>query len=119
MRERRHRSGEWLWLGPQKPARARGALSSVGWRCAGRDSSPSPTWRTFLDRHVRDLVSIDFVVVPTATLKVLFVFPLLARDRRRIVHFNVTEDPTVQWTAQQFLEGFPYRYGSELFVTRR
>jgi putative transposase len=43
-------------------------------RCHG----PSQTWRTFLTNHVRDLVSIDFFTVPTARLRVLFVFVVLA-----------------------------------------
>ena len=30
-----------------------------------RSTTPSQTWRTFLDNHVRDLVSIDFFTVPT------------------------------------------------------
>jgi putative transposase len=72
-----------------------------------RDRPPSPTWTTFLDQHVKDLVSIDFFIVPTA-LRVLFVFVVLAHDRRRIVHFNVTEHPTAQWTAQQLVEAFPF-----------
>ena len=29
-------------------------------------------------------------------------------DRRRIVHFNITEHPTAQWTAQQIVEAFPW-----------
>ena len=76
--------------------------------CPKRTGPPSPTWRTFLDQHVRDLVSIDFFIVPTATFRVLFVFIVLAHDRRRIVHFNVTEHPTAQWTAQQIVEAFPF-----------
>ncbi|MGB5614394.1 MAG: helix-turn-helix domain-containing protein, partial [Sedimenticolaceae bacterium] len=39
-----------------------------------RAGPSSPTWRTFLDQHVRDLVSIDFFIIPTATFRVLFVF---------------------------------------------
>ena len=73
-----------------------------------RDGPPSATWRTFLDQHLRDLVSIDFFIVPTVTCRVLFVFVILAHDRRRIVHFNVTEHPTAQWTAQQLVEAFPF-----------
>ncbi len=68
---------------------------------------PSATWRTFLDQHLKELVAIDFFVMPTATFKVLFVFLVLTHDRRRIVHFNVTEHPTAQWTAQQLVEAFP------------
>ena len=73
-----------------------------------RTGPPSPTWRTFLNQQVRDLVSIDFFIVPTATFRLLFVFIVLAHDRRRIVHFNVTEHPTAQWTAQQIVEAFPF-----------
>ncbi len=61
-----------------------------------------------INQHAQDLVAIDFFLVPTPTLRVLFVFVILAHDRRRIVHFNVTEDPTAQWTAQQLLEAFPF-----------
>ena len=73
-----------------------------------RTGPPSPTWRTFLDQHVRDLVSIDFFIVPTVKFRILFVFIVLAHDRRQIVHFNVTEHPTAQWTAQQIVEAFPF-----------
>jgi len=69
---------------------------------------PSPTWRTFLENHVKDLVATDFFVVPTVSFKVLFVFIVLAHARRRVVHFNVTEHPTAQWTAQQLSEAFPW-----------
>jgi putative transposase len=68
---------------------------------------PSQTWRTFLDNHVNNLVSIDFFVVPTATFRVLFVLVVLAHDRRRVVHFNVTEHPTARWTGEQIIQSFP------------
>ncbi len=68
---------------------------------------PSQTWRAFLNNHVQVLVSVDFFTVPTARFRVLFVFVVLAHQRRRVVHFNVTEHPTAAWTAQQILEAFP------------
>jgi putative transposase len=40
-------------------------------------------------------------------LRVLFVLIVLAHERRRVVHFNVTEHPTAHWTAQQIVDGFP------------
>ena len=46
---------------------------------------PSQTWRSLLDNHVKDLVSVDFFTLPTATFKVLFVFIVLRHERRRIV----------------------------------
>ena len=69
---------------------------------------PSPCWRSFLNNHVLDLVSVDFFTVPTATFRVLFVFVVLAHDRRRVVHFNVTEHPSAEWTAQQIVDAFPW-----------
>jgi transposase InsO family protein len=72
-----------------------------------RRFGPSQTWRTFLANHLLDLVSIDFFTVPTARFRVLFVLVVLAHRRRRVVHFNVTEHPTAQWTAQQLVDAFP------------
>jgi transposase InsO family protein len=54
------------------------------------------------------MVSIDFFTVPTIRFQVLYVFLVLAHDRRRIVHFNVTAHPTAEWTAQQLREAFPF-----------
>jgi putative transposase len=73
-----------------------------------RHTPRSQTWRTFLTNHVRDLVALDFFTVPTASLRVLFVLVVLAHQRRRVVHFNVTEHPTAQWTAQQIVDAFPH-----------
>jgi putative transposase len=69
---------------------------------------PSQTWRTFLTNHVSQLASVDFFTVPTIWFEVLFVFVVLAHDRRRIVHFNVTAHPTAEWAAQQIVEAFPF-----------
>jgi putative transposase len=69
---------------------------------------PSQTWRAFLTNHARDIVSVDFFTVPTATFRVLFVFLVLSNDRRRIIHFNVTDSPTAAWTGQQILNSFPW-----------
>jgi transposase InsO family protein len=69
---------------------------------------PSQTWRTFLENHATELVSVDFFTVPTATFRILYVLVILHHERREIVHFNVTEHPTAQWTAQQLVEAFPF-----------
>jgi putative transposase len=65
---------------------------------------PSQAWRTFLKNHAKDLIALDFFTVPTATFRVLFVLVVLSHARRRLVHFNVTEHPTAEWTARQLLE---------------
>jgi len=81
--------------------------------------SPSPTWRAFLETQVKDLVSIDFFIVPTLRLEVLYVLIVLTHERRRIVHFNVTAHPTAQWTAQQMVEAFPFDTAPRYLVRDR
>ena len=82
--------------------------TSVGKYMTRHRKPPSQTWRTFLENHVKTMVSVDFFTVPTIRFQVLYVFLVLAHDRRRIVHFNVTAHPTAEWTAQQLREAFPF-----------
>ena len=82
--------------------------SSVGKYMVRCRKPPSQTWRTFLENHAKQLVSIDFFIVPTIRFQVLYVFLVLAHDRRRILHFNVTTHPTAEWVGQQLREAFPF-----------
>src|SRR5215471_18763180 len=43
---------------------------------------PSQSWRTFLENHVKTMVSVDFFTVPTISFQLLYVFLVLAHDRR-------------------------------------
>ena len=65
---------------------------------------PSQSWRAFLDNHVKDLISVDFFTVPSATFRVLYVFVVLSHERREIIHVNVTSQPLAEWTARQLVE---------------
>jgi putative transposase len=85
-----------------------GATSTVEKDRPRTRTSSSPTWKVFLNHHVTDIAACDFFTVPTATCQVLFVCILLAHARRRIVHCDITEHPTAQWTAQQIVEAFPW-----------
>ncbi len=67
---------------------------------------PSQTWRTFLANHMSVAAACDFFVVPFLTFKPLYCVVVLTHDRRQIVHFNVTQHPTEEWTAQQIVEAF-------------
>ncbi len=60
---------------------------------------PSQTWRTFLHNHAGCLVSCDLFTVHTATFQMIYCFVLLAHDRRRVLHFNVTRHPSAVWMA--------------------
>ena len=73
-----------------------------------RSPRHSPTWRTFLEAHLREIAAVDFFVVPTLTFRLLFAFVALRHDRRELVQINVTDHPTATWTARQVIDAFPY-----------
>lgn len=73
-----------------------------------RPQPPSQTWRSFIKKHVPDMVAVDLLVVPTIRFRMRHVFVVLSHARRRVVQFNVTEHPTAEWTAQQIIEAFPW-----------
>jgi putative transposase len=102
-----------LWGAP----RIHGELLKLGIAIAERTVSrlmpkrrlrPPQTWRTFLANHVRDLVSIDFLTVPTARLRVLFVLVILARAT--VGESSTSTSPSTpppSGTAQQIVDAFP------------
>ena len=69
---------------------------------------PSQTWRTFIKNHMHNTYAIDFFTVPTATFRNLYVCVILWHESRKVVHFNVTDSPTAEWTAQQVVEACPW-----------
>ncbi len=71
-----------------------------------RRKPPSQSWRTFLKNHLGSTVAVDFFAVPTPTCRLLFVFVVLAHDRRRILRVNVAPQPSSAWTRQQLRESF-------------
>ena len=102
-----------LWGAPK----SHGKLSKLGVRVSEsgvskylvrRKGPPSQTWKTFLKNHRKSLVSIDFFTVPTIRFQILYVFLVMAHDRRRILHFAVTRHPTAEWTAHQLRDAFPW-----------
>jgi len=50
----------------------------------------------------------DFFTVPTASFRLLWVLVVLHHERRRILHFAVTDHPNVAWIIQQLREAFPF-----------
>jgi transposase InsO family protein len=69
-------------------------------------------WSTFLRLHAQGIIACDFLVVVTATFRLLYVFVVIEHRSRRLVHCNVTAHPTAGWTLQQLREavGFEERY---------
>jgi hypothetical protein len=93
--------------------------TSVSKYLVRRRRPPSHTWKTFLENHVKSMVSVDFFTVPTIWFQILYVFLVLAHERRRILHFAVTTHPTAEWTAQQLREAFPRETGPQFLLRDR
>jgi putative transposase len=94
--------GELLMLGIEV------SQASVGRYMPWRPKVPSPTWRSFLHNHMRNMAAVDMFVVATATFRLLYALIVLGHDRRRIIHFEVTQNPTQVWLARQMTEAFPW-----------
>ena len=81
--------------------------------CSCRRNS-AKRWLAFLQNHREVIVALDFFTVPTVTFRLLYCFFVIEHGRRKIVHFNVTRNPTAEWVVEQlretFLEAGPYRY---------
>ena len=94
--------GELLMLGIEV---SQGTVSRYMIR---RRGPPSQNWRTFLRNQASELTCIDLFTVPTVTFGILYVLVVLRLERRRMIHFNVTEHATSQWASQQIVEAFPW-----------
>ena len=81
--------GELLKLGIEV------SQATVGRYLRCRPKAPSPTWRSFLHNHVTDIAAIDALIV-------------LGHDRRKVIHFEVTRNPTQIWLSRQMTEAFPW-----------
>ncbi len=95
--------GELLKLGIAVSAR-----SIRRYRRRGPARPSSQSWRTFLANHAHAIWAADLFVVQTLTFQTLYVLFLISRDRRRLLHFNVTAHPTAAWVWRQLIEATPW-----------
>ena len=92
------------------------------------DEGKAKRWLAFLNNHREVIAAFDFFTVPSLTFRTLYCFFVIAHGRRRVLHFNVTAQPTSDWIVQQLRDALPlprsYRYilfdrdakfGSEVF----
>ena len=97
-------------------------------RSSGTDSQTRPNCRVSGRSRTPSLLSTHGCMnirdgQPTATFRVLFVLVVLSHDRRKILHSNVTESPTADWTARHIVEAvcmdnvpkYPVRYRDRKF----
>jgi putative transposase len=113
-----------LWRAP----RIHGELLKLGIKISERTVSrilrtvkrpPSQSWKTFLQNHLGEIVAIDFFTVSTVRMRVLFVFIVLEHQRRKVLHFGVTEHPTAEWVGQQVVEAFAEREAPRYLIRDR
>ena len=95
------------------------AESTVARYMCRRTKPSSPTWRSFLENHSKQTAAIDGFTVPTLTYRLLYCLVILDHHRRRIVHFNITKNPTSEWTTQQVVEAFPYEQAPRYLLRDR
>jgi hypothetical protein len=94
--------GELLKLGIEV------SQATVGRYLPWRPKVPSPTWRSFLRNHMHDTAAVDMFVVVTARFRRLYALIVLGHERRKILHFDFTPNPTQGWLARQITEAFPW-----------
>jgi hypothetical protein len=58
-------------------------------------------WSTFLKNHAKVIFACDFFVAVTVPFRLLYVFVVIEYGMRRLLHVNVTTNPSANWTLQQ------------------
>jgi putative transposase len=85
----------------------------------GHHHVSSPRWRTFVRNHAQAIIACDFCVVVTATFRLLLVFVVMEHASRKILHVNVTAQPTSAWTLQQLREALSVDHGYRFLIHDR
>jgi putative transposase len=108
--------GELLKLGFQISERT---VSRYLRRRVPRPGDSAKNWLAFLKNHREAIAALDFFAVPTITFRLLYCLFVIDHGRRRILHFNVTANPSAEWVVQQLREAFPYSPSHRYMVLDR
>jgi putative transposase len=68
----------------------------------------STTWLPFLRNHLDVSWAMDFFTVATVNFVILYVFLVFDRGRRKVMHFAITKNPTMDWVIQHLREAMPF-----------
>ena len=74
------------------------------YRLPRRAPRGNQTWSTFVKNHAEEIFACDFLTQHTLALRVVYILVVMEVGTRRIVHFNATEYPTLDWVKQQMRE---------------
>src|SRR5208337_568610 len=75
-------------------------------------------WSTFLRLHAQGIIACDFFVTVTATFRLLYVFVVIEHRSRRLIHCNVTTNPSAAWTLQQLRQPMRMRRSARYVCSR-
>jgi transposase InsO family protein len=75
---------------------------------ATRNPDPARRCLAYLRNHRDAIVAMDFFTVPTLAFGVLYCFFVIGHDRRKILHCNVTPQPSALWIVLQLREAWGY-----------
>ena len=82
-------------------------------------SVSSQRWATFVRNHADATLAADFLTIVNARFRILYVFLIMEIGTRRILHANVTQHPSAEWTLQQFREAVPHEHTYRFVVIDR
>jgi hypothetical protein len=102
--------------------RIRGELLKLGIRVAKRTiqkhmrrlRGPRPwgqSWSTFLENHLHQTWSCDFLQLYEIWFRPIFAFFIIELGSRKVVHLAVTRHPSTTWVAQQLRNATPFGDG--------
>jgi len=74
-------------------------------------------WKTFLKNHSEEIISIDFLTVPTINFKLMYVLVMIEHNRRKLIYFNVTKNPIAEWCIQQ-IRNLLFDYDTPKYLIR-
>jgi len=66
-----------------------------------------------------EIAAIDFFTVHAATFRTLYVFVIPSLERRQVIHFDVTANPTAEWTSLQLTQAFPFKSAPRYLIRDR
>ena len=74
------------------------------------------SWQTFLKNHSKEIWSMDFMVIPTLSFKLVYVLLIINHHRRKIEHFAVTSTPSAEWVKQQLKNATPFNKKTKYLI---
>ena len=86
---------------------------------ASKDPDPARRWLVFLRNHRDAIAAMDFFTVPTLTFGVLYCLFVIDHERRKILHLNVTQNPSAHWVALQLRQTWGYEQPQRFLIFDR